>query len=133
MTIYRVTAPMVLLKTKGAGDKLSVNGFYAGAVLPSSVAEVDADNLQRHVDRGWVEEVDASATDSVSEPAASQDPEPQTPDSDPDAVPQGSMEVVLAWVGDDQERAARALEAERSASKPRTTLVDQLTALAGQA
>lgn len=37
---------------------------------------------------------------------------------------------VLAWVGEDPERAAEALEAEEAADKPRSTLVKQLTKLA---
>ncbi|WP_432136828.1 hypothetical protein [Streptomyces sp. bgisy154] len=36
---------------------------------------------------------------------------------------------VLAWVGEDPERAADALEAEESAEKPRSTLVKQLRKL----
>ncbi len=38
---------------------------------------------------------------------------------------------VLAWVGDDPERAAEALEAEQAKDKPRSTLVKQLEKLAG--
>ena len=37
-----------------------------------------------------------------------------------------TVEEVLAEVGDDPERAARALEAERSRAKPRTSLVNGL-------
>lgn len=37
---------------------------------------------------------------------------------------------VLAWVGEDQERAAEALAAEEAADKPRSTLVKQLKKLA---
>lgn len=37
---------------------------------------------------------------------------------------------VLAWVGEDKERAAEALEAEEAADKPRSTLVKQLKKLA---
>lgn len=47
-----------------------------------------------------------------------------------DGVPDGSMETVLAWVGDDAVRAALALEAERLREKPRSTLVGQLETLA---
>lgn len=46
------------------------------------------------------------------------------------SVPDGSMETVLAWVGDDAARAALALEAERLREKPRSTLVGQLETLA---
>lgn len=47
-----------------------------------------------------------------------------------DEMPDGSVETVLAWVGDDAVRAALALEAERLREKPRTTLVAQLETLA---
>lgn len=47
-------------------------------------------------------------------------------------VPDGTAEKILDWVGDDPDRLARALAAERAAAKPRTTLVDQLEKLAGQ-
>lgn len=43
----------------------------------------------------------------------------------PDAVPAGTVEEILAWVGDNEDRAARALETER-AGKNRASLVAQL-------
>ena len=45
-------------------------------------------------------------------------------------MPEGTVAAVLGWVGDDRERAARALEAENATEKPRTTLVGALEALA---
>jgi hypothetical protein len=50
-------------------------------------------------------------------------------EDDPEAVPEGSTDAVLAWVGDDPERAARALAAERDRDKPRSTLVAALEKL----
>lgn len=47
---------------------------------------------------------------------------------DTDPVPTGSIDDVLAWVGDDHDRAQRALEAER-AGQQRTTLIGKLEAL----
>lgn len=47
-------------------------------------------------------------------------------------VPDGAAADVLAWVGEDPERAALALTIEQDSTKPRTTLIDQLTKLAGQ-
>lgn len=41
-------------------------------------------------------------------------------------VPDGSVAVVLEWVGDDEARKAAALEAERN-GKNRTTLIDALS------
>jgi hypothetical protein len=46
-------------------------------------------------------------------------------------VPDGPADKVLAWVGDNRDRALQALVAERTADKPRTTLVDQLVKLTG--
>lgn len=54
------------------------------------------------------------------------------PKVDPDAVPVGTVAAVLGWVGDDRDRAARALDAENAAEKPRTTLVAALKALAAE-
>lgn len=44
----------------------------------------------------------------------------------PDAVPTGTVDEVLAWVGDDRDRAARALEVELS-GKNRASLVAALS------
>lgn len=49
-----------------------------------------------------------------------------------EAVPDGPADKVLAWVGDDLDRAAAALTVEQAAAKPRSTLIDQLTKLAEQ-
>ncbi|MFI9558864.1 hypothetical protein [Nonomuraea endophytica] len=49
--------------------------------------------------------------------------------ADGGAVPAGTVEEVLAWVGDDHERAAQALAAERAKERPRSTLVARLTEL----
>lgn len=127
MATYRVTAPMVLLKASGHTGPTFLS-FYAGAILPPSVAELDAVNLKRHVDRGWVEEVD----EAVVEPAPELAEPPAPAVVDPDAVPTGTADEVLAWVGDDRARAGRALVVEKTAEKPRTTLVDKLAKLADQ-
>lgn len=58
------------------------------------------------------------------------EPEPeQTPDGN--EVPDGSAKDVLAWVGDDSERALRALVAEQDKDAPRKVLVGQLEKLLG--
>lgn len=48
-----------------------------------------------------------------------------------DEVPDGPADKVLAWVGDDPERALAALLAEQARDKPRATLIDQLAVAAG--
>jgi hypothetical protein len=55
-----------------------------------------------------------------------QSDEPQSQDDD---VPDGSIDDVLGWVGDDHERAQRALEVENEKSSPRTSLVSKLETL----
>ena len=127
---YRVTAPYITLKIMDpvAGTPTML-GFYEGAHVAGD--RVEAQSLRRHLDRGWIEEfdqVDAETPDDQS------DGDPGTPPPAGgdvvDHVPDGKVEDVLAWVGDDQERAARALVAEQNRDKPRSTLVDQLTMLA---
>ncbi|MCW2686317.1 MAG: hypothetical protein JWR37_1207 [Mycobacterium sp.] len=46
-----------------------------------------------------------------------------------DPVPEGPTATVLEWVGDDAERAGRALAAELSATTPRKGLVEALEKL----
>lgn len=48
------------------------------------------------------------------------------------AVPTGTADQVLEWVGEDRERAARALAAEQARSSPRKTVVARLEALAAE-
>lgn len=81
--------------------------------LPSGIAD--------RVGRGDLRLVNADGSEITAEPE---------PEADPDAVPVGTVAAVLGWVGDDRERAARALEVEAAAEKPRTTLVGALEALA---
>lgn len=49
-------------------------------------------------------------------------------DSD-DSVPTGSVDEVLAWVGEDADRALAVAEAERERSKPRSSLLEALAAV----
>lgn len=51
-------------------------------------------------------------------------------DAGGDQVPDGSADTVLQWAGQDAERIARALEAERAKPTPRRGLVAQLEKLA---
>lgn len=64
-------------------------------------------------------------------PPASVD-EPPAVDVDGDGVPDGTAAQILAWVGDDRDRAAQALAAERAKSdNARATLVARLEKLVG--
>lgn len=83
--------------------------------LPSGIAD--------RVARGQLELVNADGSrpdESAPEPAAVGD-----------EVPTGSVATVLTWVGEDKDRARRALEVERAAEKPRVSLTGALTALIG--
>jgi hypothetical protein len=66
-------------------------------------------------------------TESPSEQPVEQ-PSEQPNEEDDDDVPSGTIDGVLAWVGDDHDRAQRALDAER-AGQNRSTLVTQLEAI----
>lgn len=62
------------------------------------------------------------------------DPIPNADDAGAAAVdvPDGTIDDVLAWVGDDAERARQAIAAENAeGGKARKTLVEQLAAIAG--
>lgn len=91
-----------------------------GAVMPHDAPLHWA--IQEQLDKGYVARVNEDGTPWTP-------PAPESP-ADPDEVPAGSVAVVLAWVGEDRDRAMRALEAENAADKPRTTLVTALEALA---
>lgn len=54
-----------------------------------------------------------------------------SPESGSGEVPDGNRDVVLAWVGDDSDRAVAALEAEELREQPRTTLVAALEKVIG--
>ncbi|MFF2522238.1 hypothetical protein [Streptomyces liangshanensis] len=70
------------------------------------------------------EEAQRAAAASTTEEPGAQPP----PELDPDAT----VDAILAWVGEDQERAVEALEAERDKASPRSTLVKQLEKLIEQ-
>jgi hypothetical protein len=85
-----------------------VHRLAAGDVVKGSLAEHVAGDPR-------VEVIDAPA------PA----PKPDGLDID------GTAAEVLAWVGDDDERALEAFEAESAKGKPRSTLLAQLEKLIG--
>jgi hypothetical protein len=81
--------------------------------------------------RSEVEPLDADAQ-ALYDGDAEQEPDaPEHPDGDELDV-DGTAADVLAWVGDNPERAKQALDAEQAKDKPRSTLVKQLEKLAEQ-
>lgn len=47
-------------------------------------------------------------------------------------VPEGTTTEIMAWVGDDRDRAVRALAAENANDRPRKTLVSQLESMTAE-
>lgn len=66
----------------------------------------------------------AGRVDSEEAVADSTPKEPEKP-----TAPTGTSREILAWVGDDKERAQLALDAELAADRPRKGLVDDLEKL----
>lgn len=93
---YVVTAGYVTVPTAVEGGVAHVD-IPHGADLP---ADVPAETARALLARGDVAE--SRGGEEPGEPV------------DPDAVPDGSAAAVLAWVGDDKDRAACALEAEQA-------------------
>jgi hypothetical protein len=79
---------------------------------------------------GAEEPSEQPAEGEPSEPPSEQPAEQpsEQPNEDDEDVPSGTIDGVLAWVGDDHDRAQRALDAER-AGQNRSTLVTQLEAI----
>lgn len=79
-----------------------------------------------------------AAADATPAPGSSASPDGGDGDGDGGPAPgddmppiDGTIGDLMAWVGDDPDRAARALEAEQAKDKPRSTFVKQLTAITG--
>lgn len=79
---------------------------------------------ERAVDEFLTVEVDDSPDENEGQAPPADDP--ATGD---DVVPDGTAEVVLDWVGEDVDRARRALAAEGGRDKPRAGVTAKLTAL----
>lgn len=74
-----------------------------------------------------VEKNDKLAEEQTSPEAA---PEANVETANYGDVPEGSISVVLDWVGDDKSKAQAALQAEHGADKPRKTLIEKLEEIA---
>lgn len=99
-------APLTTVRTASQGFVL----VYAGAEVPADILEEDAARL---VEEGYLVDDPTFGKAKVGEPQA------------PAA---GTVEAVLAEVGDDKANATEALEQEK-AGKNRSTLVKQLEAI----
>jgi hypothetical protein len=67
----------------------------------------------------------------ADEPGEEPDGDSESIDTDGDGVPDGSSAAVLRWVGDDHDRAARALLVEQERETPRKTLMGELQKRSG--
>lgn len=74
-----------------------------------------------------------STRDRKPAPVRQTAPEPTTKPvvdpANPDAVPTGTAPEILTWVGDDKEKAQKALDVEKADEKPRKGLVSELEKL----
>lgn len=89
-------------------------------IVPKNTVHGGATNADQEVGS-----VATGLTAEVEEEPVVQDGEGGLPYAE---VPDGSVTDVLAWVGDDYDRATAALNVEQAKSTPRVTLVQQLEA-----
>lgn len=72
-------------------------------------------------------EVDEAA--EAEEAEGTEEEAEDTEEESGDEVPDGTVDEVKEWVGDDPEKAQKALDAENESDTPRSTLVDHLEGL----
>lgn len=107
MAAYVVTAGYVTVETAVPGGRASID-IPRGAILPD---DVPAETVARALTLGDVAPVD--------------EPEPEQ-----DVMPDGPIPAVLAWVGDDLDRAQAALDVEEAkGDAARKGIVEPLTTL----
>jgi hypothetical protein len=114
-----------VLKEFTAYWNYAVTEFKEGAELDGDLARHFADNAPE----GSVKILEADPEpEPVPEPESPAEPAQQSEDDGPPV--DGTIDALMAWVGDDKDRAVQALEAEQAKDKPRSTVVKRLTALA---
>ncbi|MBR8638593.1 hypothetical protein KEF29_03085 [Streptomyces tuirus] len=102
----------------------AVQTFKEGQELTGDLAELLADNAP-------AESIEVLEDDRPAQPEPDADAgqgEGGEPPAELDI--EGTAKEVLAWVGDDPDRAAEALEAEQAKDSPRSTLVKTLQKIA---
>jgi hypothetical protein len=102
----------------------------AGGLAESAPAEGAREPQPTGADLGDPEDDPADGSDEGGDDSAADDPAPKDL-ADGSEVPAGGAKEILGWVGDDPDRARRALDAEQARDKPRSTLVSTLTKVAG--
>ncbi|MEU7617191.1 hypothetical protein AB0B27_14005 [Micromonospora rifamycinica] len=100
------------------------------AIEPGRVGLVDAQEATALVDGGYAVLVDAEGKDTPprrTTPGKTKTAAP-SPKAGDDEVPDASVAKVIEWVGDDRDRAARALQVEQDrGDRARVSLVEHLT------
>ncbi|MEW2383376.1 hypothetical protein AB0873_14975 [Micromonospora sp. NPDC047707] len=113
--------------------RITMKTLYASperSIAAGATADVPDDEAQDLIDRGFAVPAGADEADGQApRPGAARKSPPAPPDGD--EVPDGSIAVVLAWVGEDRDRAAKALDVERATKgdRARVKLVEDLTKL----
>lgn len=101
-----------------------------GGTGSNDVHDQSAGTTQREVPGRNVRSYEAAAQSSSGESASGAEGNASTSGGENDSggtgVPGGSIQDVLAWVGDDKSRARSAMEAENRKSQPRQSLLSQL-------
>lgn len=110
-----------ILKDTKAYWEYAVREFKKGEELLGDLAR----HLLENQPQGTVEVLEADPEpEVVKAPVPVEDPD-DVPDPDGPPV-DGTIDVLMTWVGDDPERAARALVAEQAKDKPRATVIKRL-------
>lgn len=121
-----------------------VSGFWNYGIQTWGPGEELIGDLARHLadntPEGSVEVLEADpepekaeGPDAGAEDNADDDAEADGGEADGDGPPvDGTIDQLMAWVGDDPDKADAALAAEQAKDKPRSTVVKRLAALAGE-
>jgi hypothetical protein len=136
MADYIVVAGYVTAPTAVPGGRAWID-IPRGTQLPG---DVPAEVVETLLARGAIEQVsESSEVEPPHDPPVPAETPEVTPQPDPDVdendqgdgdpMPVGPIPAVLAWVGDDRDRAMQALEVERAATSPRRSLIAQLERL----
>ncbi len=103
------------------------------AIEPGKVGLVDEKEAKALVDGGYAVYVDAEGKDTPPRritPGKTKAAPPKPTPADDSEVPDASVATVTDWVGEDHDRAARALKVEQDkGDRARVSLVDYLTKL----
>jgi hypothetical protein len=116
-----------VLKRTSAYWNYSVHSFEPGDELDGDLARHLADNAQP----GTVDVLEDDRPGATPDQVASQAQVPAAPGAGAGELDiDAKADAVLAWVGDDPDRARQGLQAESAKDKPRSTLVKALEKIA---